>query len=52
MVGDKEWSDITPAQKRGFQAIHYSGYVYHAPSNATYEIRHLSELKDIIEPVG
>ena len=25
MVGDKEWSDITPALKRGFQAIHYSG---------------------------
>jgi phosphoglycolate phosphatase-like HAD superfamily hydrolase len=52
MVGDKEWSDITPAQKRGFQAIHYSGYVFHAPSSATHEIRHLSELKNIIRPVG
>jgi FMN phosphatase YigB (HAD superfamily) len=51
MVGDKEWSDITPAQKRGFQAIQYSGYVFHAPSNATHEIRHLSELKNIIRPV-
>jgi phosphoglycolate phosphatase-like HAD superfamily hydrolase len=50
MVGDKEWSDITPAQKRGFQAIHYSGYIYHAPSHATFEIRHLSELKTIIRP--
>ena len=52
IVGDKEWSDITPAQKRGFQAIQYSGYIFHAPSNASCEIRHLSELKNIIRPVG
>ena len=51
MVGDKQWSDIGPAQQRGFQAIHYSGYIYHAPSTATGEIRHLSELKNIIRPV-
>ena len=48
MVGDKEWSDLTPAQKRGFKAIHYMGYVYHAPSNADFKIRHFSELKEII----
>ncbi len=52
IVGDKEWSDITPAQERGFQAIQYSGYIFHAPSNASCEIRHLSELKNIIRPVG
>ncbi len=51
MVGDKEWSDITPAQKRGFKAIHYSGYIFHAPSNAECQIRHLSELKNIIRPI-
>jgi FMN phosphatase YigB (HAD superfamily) len=51
MVGDKQWSDIAPSQQRGFQAIHYSGYVFHAPSTATCEIRHLSELKNIIRPV-
>lgn len=51
MVGDKQWSDIGPAQQRGFQAIHYSGYIFHAPSTATCEIRHLSELKNIIRPV-
>jgi FMN phosphatase YigB (HAD superfamily) len=51
MVGDKEWSDITPAQKRGFKAIHYTGYVLHAPSNADYTIRHFSELKEIIKGV-
>jgi FMN phosphatase YigB (HAD superfamily) len=51
MVGDKEWSDITPAQKRGFQAIQYYGYIFHAPSNASCEIRHLGELQNIIKPV-
>ena len=51
MVGDKEWSDLTPAQKRGFQTIHYMGYIYHAPSNASFKIRHFSELKKIIKGV-
>lgn len=51
MVGDKEWSDLTPAQKRGFKAIHYTGFVLHSPSNADYKIRHLSELKKIIKGV-
>ena len=52
MVGDKEWSDLTPAQKRGFKAIHYTGYIFHAPSKADYTIGHFSELKDIIKGVG
>ena len=51
MVGDKEWSDLTPAQKRGFKAIHYMGYIYLAPSNADFKIRHFSELKEIIRGV-
>jgi len=51
MVGDKEWSDLTPAQKRGFKAIHYMGYTYHAPSNADFKIRHFSELKEIVRGV-
>ena len=51
MVGDKEWSDLTPAQKRGFKAVHYMGYAYHAPSNADFKIRHFSELKEIIRGV-
>lgn len=51
MVGDKEWSDITPAQKRGFKAIHYVGFIYHAPSNAEFVIRDFSELKNIIRGV-
>jgi FMN phosphatase YigB (HAD superfamily) len=51
MVGDKEWSDLTPAQKRGFKAIHYIGFIYHAPSNADFTIRHFSELKNLIKGV-
>jgi FMN phosphatase YigB (HAD superfamily) len=51
MVGDKEWSDITPAQKRGFQTVHYMGYIFHAPSDASFKIRHFSELKKIIKGV-
>ncbi|HME45633.1 MAG TPA: hypothetical protein VKF36_21255 [Syntrophorhabdales bacterium] len=48
IVGDKEWSDITPAQKRGFKAIQYVGYIFHAPSNAEFTIHHFSELKNIL----
>lgn len=51
MMGDKEWSDLSPAQKRGFKAIHYIGFTFHAPSNADYKIRHFSELKDILKGV-
>jgi len=51
IVGDKEWSDLTPAQKRGFKAIHYTGFLFHAPSNADYKMRHFSELKDIVKGV-
>jgi FMN phosphatase YigB (HAD superfamily) len=51
MVGDKEWSDLTPAQKRGFKAIHYIGFIYHGPSNADFTIRHFSELKSLIKGV-
>ncbi len=52
IIGDKEWSDITPAQKRGFKAIHYIGFIYHAPSHADFTIRHFSELKELIKGVG
>lgn len=51
IIGDKEWSDITPAQKRGFKAIQYTGYVLHAPSNAEFTIRHFSEIKQIIRGI-
>ena len=51
MVGDKEWSDITPAQKRGLKAIQYIGFLNLAPSKADFTIKHFSELKNIISGV-
>lgn len=51
MIGDKEWSDITPAQKRGLKAVQYIGFIYHTQSNAEFTIRHFSELKNIITGV-
>ncbi len=51
MVGDKEWSDLTPAQKRGLKAIHYTGFLNVAPSKAEFTIKHFSELKGIIRGV-
>ncbi len=51
IVGDKAWSDIHPAQQRGFKAIQYAGYIFHAPSKAEYTIRHFSELKNILRGV-
>jgi FMN phosphatase YigB (HAD superfamily) len=51
MIGDKEWSDITPALKRGLRTIQYIGFIYRAPSNAEFTIRHFSELKNIITGV-
>ncbi|MFC1920467.1 HAD family hydrolase [Chloroflexota bacterium] len=49
MVGDKEWSDIGPAQKRGLKAVNYIGFIYRGESSAEFTIRHFSELKNIIE---
>lgn len=51
MLGDKEWSDITPAQKRGLKTVQYTGFIYSGPSNADFTIRHFSELKNIITGV-
>ncbi len=48
MMGDKEWSDITPAKKRGLKTILYAGYVCRGPSKADIVIHHFSELKDIV----
>jgi FMN phosphatase YigB (HAD superfamily) len=52
MVGDKEWSDITPARKRGLKAVHYTGFIDRGPSGADFTIRHFSELKKVIEGDG
>ncbi len=48
MVGDKEWSDIAPAKKRGLNTILYTGYINRGPTTADYVIRHFSELQNIL----
>jgi FMN phosphatase YigB (HAD superfamily) len=51
MIGDTPGSDIHPAQKRGFKAIQYVGFVNQGPSRAEFTIRQFSELKDILKGV-
>jgi FMN phosphatase YigB (HAD superfamily) len=48
MVGDKESTDLTPAQQRGLKAIQYTGFVFLAPSRADFVINNFLELKNII----
>lgn len=51
MIGDKIWTDITPAQKRGFKTIQYIGYINYGASEADFVISHFRELKEIIKGV-
>ena len=48
MMGDKEWTDISPAKKRGLKTILYTGYICRGPSEADFVISHFSELKSIV----
>jgi FMN phosphatase YigB (HAD superfamily) len=48
MVGDKEWSDIGPAKKRGMNTVLYTGYICRGPTVADYTISHFSELKNLL----
>ena len=52
MLGDKEWSDIGPARKRGLKAICYTGFIYRGPSEAEYTIRHFPELRELVSGAG
>ena len=52
MLGDKEWSDITPARERGLKAVCYTGFIYRGESAAEYTIRHFSEVKNVIRGYG
>lgn len=51
MIGDKEWSDITPAQKRGFKTIQYVGFIFNGASGADAVIKDFAELKDIVRGI-
>jgi len=51
MVGDKIWTDITPARKRGFKTIQYIGYINYGTSEADFVVSNFHELKKVIEGV-
>lgn len=44
MVGDKPWTDIQPAQKRGLNAIQYTGYIDRGPCTADAVISNFNQL--------
>lgn len=53
MIGDKLWTDISPAKKRGFKTIQYTGYINYGSSEDTdFVISDFRELKEIIKGVG
>jgi FMN phosphatase YigB (HAD superfamily) len=52
MIGDKLWTDISPAKKRGFKTIQYVGYINYGSSEDTdFIISDFRELKNIISEV-
>jgi FMN phosphatase YigB (HAD superfamily) len=52
MIGDKLWTDISPAKKRGFKTIQFIGYInYGSSQDADFVISDFRELKEIIKGV-
>jgi FMN phosphatase YigB (HAD superfamily) len=52
MIGDKLWTDISPAKKRGFKTIQFIGYInYGSSQDADFVISDFRELKEIIRGV-
>lgn len=52
MIGDKLWTDISPAKRRGFKTIQYIGYInYGSSEDADFVISNFRELEDIIKGV-
>jgi FMN phosphatase YigB (HAD superfamily) len=49
IIGDKIWTDITPARKRGFKTIQYIGYTNYGASEADFVMSHFRELKEIVK---
>jgi len=50
MIGDKLWTDITPAKKRGFHTIQYIGYIdYGRSKDADFVISNFREMKEIVK---
>jgi FMN phosphatase YigB (HAD superfamily) len=51
MIGDKPWTDINPANERGFKTIQFIGYINYGTSEADFVISHFGELKELIKGV-
>jgi putative hydrolase of the HAD superfamily len=52
MIGDKLWTDISPAKKRGFKTIQYIGYInYGSSEDADFVISNFRELEGIVKGV-
>jgi len=52
MIGDKLWTDISPAKKRGFKTIQFIGYInYGSSEDADFVISDFRELKEILKGV-
>jgi FMN phosphatase YigB (HAD superfamily) len=49
MMGDREWTDITPAKRHGFKTILYTGYICRGPTEADLVIDHFSALKTTVK---
>ena len=48
MMGDKEWTDIAPAKRRGFKTILYTGYIQRGPTEADLVVERFSDLQELI----
>jgi len=46
MMGDKEWTDIAPAKRRGFKTILYTGYICRGPTVADLVVNNFGDLKE------
>jgi FMN phosphatase YigB (HAD superfamily) len=52
MIGDKLWTDISPAKKRGFKTIQFIGYInYGSSDDVDFVIADFHELKDIVRGI-
>jgi FMN phosphatase YigB (HAD superfamily) len=51
IIGDKMWTDITPARKRGFKTIQYIGYINYGKSEADFIMSNFHQLKKIVKGV-
>jgi FMN phosphatase YigB (HAD superfamily) len=51
MMGDKEWADIGPAKRRGFNTILYTGYVCRGPTEADLVIERFADLPKLVTVV-